>query len=115
MKRTYCGEDNNQKPDNSLLDLHFQSDKCETESPKKLKTMTDTTAIVKNVNVLPIHEITEPCDNVIAQQYITDYSEVPGLHIKNGKIIVLFYQNNIYIKVRSCYSLEFDAVYLIYV
>jgi len=89
MKKTYCDEDNDREPDNSLLDLHFQSDECENKSSKKLKTMTDTTAIVKNENSLPIHEITELCDNVIAHQQVTDHnSEVLGSQINDGKIIV---------------------------
>lgn len=106
MKRKYCGEDNDREPDNSLLDLHLQSN----ESSKKLKTMTDAT--VKNENSLPIHEITEPCDNVIVHQQVTDYnSEIPGPQINDGKIIVLFYQNNVRMEVQNYRRLEFDAVY----
>lgn len=110
MKRTYCGEDNDRESDSSLLDLHFQPDECENESSKNLKTMTDTTAIVKNENLLPSQEITETCDNVITHQYVTDYSEVPESHIKGGKIIILFLQNNM--EVQNCHKLEFYAVSL---
>jgi len=92
MKRTYCGEDNNPEADSSMLDLHFQSDECESEPSKKLKTMADTTtAIFKNESLLQIQEITEPCDNDIAQRHVTDYSEEPESHIKDGKIILFFF------------------------
>lgn len=85
MKRTYCGEDNSPEPDGSMLDLHFQSDECENEPSKKLKTMDDTTtAIVKDESLLQIQEIIEPCDNVIAQRYATDCSGETESHIKDG-------------------------------
>jgi len=97
MKRTNCGEDNNREPEGSGLDLHLQSDECENEPSKKLKTMAETTtATVKNENVLQSQDITEPCDNVVAQRHVTGHSEEQESHVKDGEIIVvLFLQNNI--------------------
>lgn len=79
MKRTYCGEDNDREPDDSLLDSHSQSDEYENELSKKLKIIGDTSTMVKNESLLQSQEITEPCDNVnaVAQQCMTDCSEVP--------------------------------------
>lgn len=113
MKRTYCGEDNSPEPDGSMLDLHFQSDECENEPSKKLKTMDDTTtAIVKDESLLQIQEIIEPCDNVIAQRYVTDCSEETESHIKDGKIILFyFYKIILALKyLQNYHGLEFDTV-----
>lgn len=90
MKRTYCGEDNDREPDDSLLDSHSQSDEYENELSKKLKIIGDTSTMVKNESLLQSQEITEPCDNVnaVAQQCMTDCSEVPESPTKDGKIIV---------------------------
>jgi len=110
MKRTYCGEDNGREPDDSLLDSPSQSEECENESSKKLKTIADTTVMVENESLLQSQEITELCDNVISQQCVTDCSEVPESHTKDGKIVVLFLQNNTSMEVQNFHRLEFNAV-----
>lgn len=113
MKRIHCGEDNNREPDGSMLDLHFQSDECENEPFRKQKTMADTTVTVKNESSLQIQEITEPCDNVLAQRYVKDHSEEPESHIKDGKIIVLFLQNNICTEVTTEIKIDLNLMQLI--
>jgi len=83
MKRTHCGETNNQENDDSL-DLHFQLDKCENESSKKPKTeVVETIAVAEDEGLFQSQEITL-CDNVTAESFETDHTDVPKLQSMDG-------------------------------
>ncbi|XP_060844094.1 protein virilizer homolog isoform X2 [Rhopalosiphum padi] len=79
MKRTHCDENNDKELDDSLLDLHFQSDECENESSKKPKTVVKTTVMAKDESLFQSQKITESCDDLV-----TDYSDVSETHIKDA-------------------------------
>jgi len=91
MKRIYCDEDNDQERKDSLLDLHLQSDECENELSKKPKIVVKTTAMTEYKSLFQSNEITESSDNIIAQNIVTDYSDVSESHIlDSGELILLF-------------------------
>lgn len=107
MKRTLCDEDNDQERKDSLLDLHHQSDECENELSKKPKIVLKTTAMAEYENLFQSNEITESSDNIIAQNVVTNYSDVLESHIIDGGELILFY---FYYIARNFHRFGFSAV-----